>query len=127
MPAMLIAGAAGVWLFYVQHQFEDTYWAPGEQWDYATAAVEGSSYYRLPRVLEWITGNIGYHHVHHLSPKIPNYLLRNCHQENPQFQRVRTLSMLESVKTFSLKLWDEDNRRLITWRQLRQLGGTKAA
>ena len=121
MPAMLLAGAAGVWLFYVQHQFEDTYWAPGGQWDYATAAVEGSSYYRLPRLLNWMTGSIGFHHVHHLSPKIPNYLLRTCHEENPQFQRVRTLTMWESVRTFSLKLWDEENQRLITWRQLRQI------
>jgi omega-6 fatty acid desaturase (delta-12 desaturase) len=121
LPAMFIAGAAGVWLFYVQHQFEETYWAPGGEWDYATAAVEGSSYYRLPRVLEWVTGSIGFHHVHHLSPKIPNYLLRKCHEENPQFQRAKTLTMWESVRTFSLKLWDEDHQRLITWRQFRHL------
>lgn len=120
LPAMLLAGAAGVWLFYVQHQFEETYWAPEGEWDYVTAAVAGSSYYRLPRVLEWVTGNIGFHHVHHLSPKIPNYLLRRCHEENPQFHRVKTLTMWESIRTFSLKLWDEENRRLIGWRQLRR-------
>jgi acyl-lipid omega-6 desaturase (Delta-12 desaturase) len=73
LPAMFMAGAAGIFLFYVQHQFEDTYWAEGEEWDYARAAVAGSSFYRLPRVLDWITGSIGFHHVHHLSPRIPNY------------------------------------------------------
>jgi omega-6 fatty acid desaturase (delta-12 desaturase) len=119
-PAMFLAGAFGVWLFYVQHQFEDTYWAQGKEWDYATAAVEGSSFYRLPRVLNWFTGNIGFHHVHHLSPKIPNYLLRQAHEENQLFQRARVLTMRESIKTFSLKLWDEESRRLIGWRDLRR-------
>jgi omega-6 fatty acid desaturase (delta-12 desaturase) len=119
-PAMFLAGAFGVWLFYVQHQFEDTYWSQGAEWDYATAAVEGSSFYRLPRVLNWFTGSIGFHHVHHLSPKIPNYLLRQAHEENQMFQRARVLTMRESIKTFSLKLWDEESRRLIGWRDLRR-------
>ena len=118
-PAMFLAGAFGVWLFYVQHQFEDTYWAEGKEWDYATAAVEGSSFYRLPRVLNWFTGNIGFHHVHHLSPKIPNYLLRKAHEENPLFGRAKVLTMAESIRTFSLKLWDEESRRLIGWRDLK--------
>jgi acyl-lipid omega-6 desaturase (Delta-12 desaturase) len=118
-PAMFLAGAFGVWLFYVQHQFEDTYWAQGTEWDYATAAVEGSSFYRLPRVLNWFTGNIGFHHVHHLSPKIPNYLLRKAHEENPLFGRAKVLTMAESIRTFSLKLWDEESRRLIGWRDLK--------
>jgi omega-6 fatty acid desaturase (delta-12 desaturase) len=118
-PAMMIAGAAGIWLFYVQHQFEDTYWAGGGEWDFATAAVAGSSFYRLPRMLDWITGSIGYHHLHHLSPRIPNYLLRRAHEENPLFHRVRVLTLRESVKTFSLKLWDEERGRLIRWRELR--------
>ncbi len=120
MPAMLMAGAAGVWLFYVQHQFEDTYWAQGADWDYASAAVEGSSFYRLPRVLDWMTGSIGFHHVHHLSPKIPNYLLRRAHEENALFQHAKTLTVWQSIRTFSLKLWDEENRRLIGWRELRR-------
>src|SRR5262245_36470522 len=118
-PAMLIAGAMGVWLFYVQHQFEDTYWAKGAEWDYATAAVEGSSFYRLPRVLNWFTGSIGFHHVHHLSPKIPNYLLRKAHEENQLFSRAKVLTMAESIRTFSLKLWDEESRKLIGWRDLK--------
>lgn len=121
LPAMFLAGAAGIFLFYVQHQFEDTYWAEGEEWDYARAAVAGSSFYRLPRVLDWITGSIGFHHVHHLSPRIPNYLLRRAHEENPLFQQARVLTMWESIRTFSLKLWDEERRRLIGWRELRQL------
>ena len=119
-PAMFLAGAFGVWLFYVQHQFEDTYWAQGAEWDYATAAVEGSSFYRLPRVLNWFTGSIGFHHVHHLSPKIPNYLLRQAHEENQMFARAKVLTMAESIRTFSLKLWDEESRRLIGWRDLRR-------
>jgi acyl-lipid omega-6 desaturase (Delta-12 desaturase) len=121
VPAMMIAGAAGIWLFYVQHQFEDTYWASAPEWDYATAAVDGSSFYRLPRVLDWITGSIGFHHVHHLSPRIPNYNLRKCHEENAVFHRARVLTMWESVRTFSLKVFDEERKRLIGWRELRRL------
>ncbi len=120
-PAMFIAGAAGIWLFYVQHQFEDAYWAQSPEWDYASAAVEGSSFYRLPRVLDWITGSIGFHHVHHLSPRIPNYTLRRCHEENPLFQRARVLTVWESVRTFSLKVFDEERKRLVGWREVRQL------
>ncbi|MEK7380767.1 MAG: fatty acid desaturase [Gemmatimonadota bacterium] len=118
-PVMFLAGAAGIYLFYVQHQFEDSYWEVNPVWDYAAAAVQGSSFYRLPRVLDWITGSIGFHHVHHLSPKIPNYNLRKCHEENTLFHQARVLTMWESVKTFSLKLWDEDERRMLRWRDLR--------
>jgi acyl-lipid omega-6 desaturase (Delta-12 desaturase) len=121
LPAMTIAGAAGVWLFYVQHQFEDAYWAGEGEWDYAAAAVKGSSFYRLPKVLEWFTGHIGYHHVHHLSPRIPNYLLPRAHRENPVFQQAPTLTLWQSVRTFSLKLWDEERRKLIGWRELKTL------
>ena len=118
-PVMFLAGAAGIYLFYVQHQFEDSYWEVNPVWDYTAAAVQGSSFYRLPRVLDWITGSIGFHHVHHLSPKIPNYNLRKCHEENTLFHQARVLTMWESVKTFSLKLWDEDQRRMLGWRDLR--------
>jgi omega-6 fatty acid desaturase (delta-12 desaturase) len=119
LPAMFIAGAAGIWLFYVQHQFEDTYWAKPPVWDYATAAVAGSSFFRLPRVLDWFTGSIGYHHIHHLSPRIPFYNLRKCHDENPAFGVAPKLTLAESWRTFRLKLWDEDQGRLIGWRELR--------
>jgi omega-6 fatty acid desaturase (delta-12 desaturase) len=119
LPAMFLAGAFGIWLFYVQHQFEDTYWARPPQWDYVTAAVAGSSYFRLPKVLDWFTGYIGYHHVHHLSPKIPFYNLRKCHEENPVFQMARQITLGESFRTFRLKLWDEERGHLIGWRELR--------
>jgi omega-6 fatty acid desaturase (delta-12 desaturase) len=108
-----IAVPAGFWLFYVQHQFEDTYWETHDTWDYRTAALHGSSYYRLPRVLEWITGSIGLHHVHHLDPKIPNYHLRLCHDSTPQFRAIPELTIRGSLRTVSLKLWDENQRRLV--------------
>jgi omega-6 fatty acid desaturase (delta-12 desaturase) len=114
-PTVLLAAAAGIWLFYVQHQYERAYWASGAAWDYETAAVSGSSFYRLPRVLDWMTGSIGFHHVHHLSPRIPNYLLRRAHEENPYFHRAYRLTLGESVRTFSLKLWDEERGRMVGW------------
>ena len=117
VPIMLIASAAGTWLFYVQHQFERTYWEHTPEWSYVLAAMQGSSYYKLPRVLQYFTGNIGFHHIHHLSPRIPNYLLERCHNENPIFQRVATLGIRESFATASLVLWDEDNRRLVSFRE----------
>ena len=118
-PILLIAGATGNWLFYVQHQFEDAYWEPHEGWDYAEAAIRGASYYRLPRVLEWMTGRIGLHHVHHLDPKIPNYHLRRCHEENGILQAVTVLTVRESLRTASLRLWDADQGRMIGFRELR--------
>jgi omega-6 fatty acid desaturase (delta-12 desaturase) len=121
LPIFLLSGSAGVWLFYVQHQFEDAYWRGGEDWDYATAAVYGSSYFRLPKVLQWFTGNIGFHHVHHLSPKIPNYRLEKCHRENPTFQKVVTLTLRESIRTLGLRLWDEESGRMVTFGHLRRL------
>ncbi|HEV8599377.1 MAG TPA: fatty acid desaturase [Gemmatimonadales bacterium] len=121
LPVVLISGTIGVWLFYVQHQFEDAYWRDSEDWDYATAAVAGSSYFRLPKVLQWFTGNIGFHHVHHLSPKIPNYQLERCHRENPTFQKVTTLTLWQSIRTLGLKLWDEESGRMVGFRHLRRL------
>ncbi len=119
-PVFMIGGAAGIWLFYVQHQFEDTYWAGEGEWNYATAAIQGSSYLKLPRPLEWITGYIGVHHVHHLSPRIPNYFLRRCHEENPMFHSVRVITLGESLRTIRLKLWDEDARELVSFREFRR-------
>ena len=121
LPVFFLSGSAGVLLFYVQHQFEDAYWRASPEWDYATAAMMGSSYFRLPKVLQWFTGNIGFHHVHHLSPKIPNYSLERCHRENPTFQRVHTLTLAESIRTLRLKLWDEESGRMVGWRELRRL------
>jgi omega-6 fatty acid desaturase (delta-12 desaturase) len=112
-PVYMIAGSAGIWLFYVQHQFEDTYWREHVEWDYATSAMQGSSYYRLPRVLEWMTGSIGLHHVHHLDPRIPNYNLRGAHESSAEFSKVPTLTIRDSLRSVSLKLWDETENRLV--------------
>jgi omega-6 fatty acid desaturase (delta-12 desaturase) len=115
MPAALLAGAAGVWLFYVQHQFEGTYWRDGGEWSYLDAALEGSSYLDLPNVLQFFTGNIGLHHVHHLSARIPNYNLQRAHDHNPIFQSVPRLSLWDGMRAPRLKLWDEDRGRLVTF------------
>jgi acyl-lipid omega-6 desaturase (Delta-12 desaturase) len=114
-PTVFFAAAAGIFLFYVQHQYERAYWATGASWDYATAAVGGSSFYRLPRVLDWMTGSIGFHHVHHLSPRIPNYYLRRAHEENVYFHQAHRLTLRESVRAFSLKLWDEERGCMVGW------------
>ena len=113
LPITMISGALGIWLFYVQHQYENTYWRKGEEWEYVTAAVMGSSYLKLPRLLQWFTGNIGFHHIHHLSPKIPNYKLEQCHNETPMFQEAVVLGIWESLKTGSLKLWDEQKQKMV--------------
>jgi omega-6 fatty acid desaturase (delta-12 desaturase) len=113
LPILLVAGAAGVWLFYVQHQFEDAYWERQETWDADEAAVRGSSFYDLPRWLHWLTGNIGYHHIHHLAAKIPNYRLRECFESSPLLQRAPRLTIRESFRCARLKLWDEESRRLV--------------
>jgi omega-6 fatty acid desaturase (delta-12 desaturase) len=118
-PAALLAGAAGVWLFYVQHQFEDTYWESADDWSYADAALRGSSYLRLPKVLQFFTGNIGLHHVHHLSARIPNYNLQRAHDDNPVFHDVPTLSLWDGIRAARLKLWDADRRRLVTFAEAR--------
>ncbi|NUM52068.1 MAG: fatty acid desaturase [Candidatus Hydrogenedentes bacterium] len=120
MPVLLLAAGAGAWLFYVQHQFEDVYWARDNEWDYVAACMQGSSYYRLPRVLQWFTGNIGFHHIHHLSAKIPNYFLEKCHKENPIMQRVHQLSLWSSLRCMRFRLWDEEKRQLITFAQYRR-------
>ena len=102
LTVLMIAGSVGVWLFYVQHQFEIAYWERRGQWDFVTAAITGSSFYKLPRVLQWFTGNIGFHHVHHLSPGIPNYNLEKCHKADPLFQDVQHVTLLSSLKILHL-------------------------
>jgi omega-6 fatty acid desaturase (delta-12 desaturase) len=121
---LLVAESIGVWLFYIQHQFEDTYWEATADWDFRAAALGGSSFYDLPRVLHWLTGSIGFHHVHHLASKIPNYRLRACFEQNPEFQQVERLTMLGSLKCARLALWDEQRRKLISFRTLRS-GGSR--
>jgi omega-6 fatty acid desaturase (delta-12 desaturase) len=118
---MGVAGSVGVWLFYVQHQFDGVYWARGDEWDYTSAALEGSSFYKLPKILQWFSGNIGYHHIHHLSSRIPNYNLERCHNSHPLFQAVKPVTLLSSFKSFTYRLWDEQRKRLITYRQLHEI------
>jgi acyl-lipid omega-6 desaturase (Delta-12 desaturase) len=113
LPLMTLSASIGVWLFYVQHQFEPTYWEHDERWVYDDAALAGSSYYRLPRLLQWATGNIGLHHVHHLNPRIPNYRLQEALGSVPELQRVTTLTLWESIRCVRLALWDERARKLV--------------
>jgi omega-6 fatty acid desaturase (delta-12 desaturase) len=116
---LMTAGSAGVWLFYVQHQFEDVYWERSEEWDYSTAALKGSSFYKLPKILQWFSGNIGFHHIHHLSPRVPNYHLEKCHKSEPLFQTVKPVTLLSSFKCFTFRLWDEQRQRLVGYDILR--------
>jgi acyl-lipid omega-6 desaturase (Delta-12 desaturase) len=117
---LFLTSAIGVWLFYVQHQFEDTYWRPSADWDFHAAALEGSSFYDLPRFLHWLTGSIGFHHIHHLASKIPNYRLRACFDENPELQRrAKRITLWGSLKSVRLALWDETTQRLVSFRRSR--------
>jgi omega-6 fatty acid desaturase (delta-12 desaturase) len=115
VPIMVVAAAIGSWLFFVQHQFEDAYWQPHESWEFTRAALEGSSYYRLPRVLQWFTGNIGFHHIHHYDSRIPNYNLPDCYAAEPAFQQAITLGIRDSFKCIRLKLWDPRRERMVTF------------
>jgi omega-6 fatty acid desaturase (delta-12 desaturase) len=119
--AMTIAGATGLWLFYVQHQFENVYWERSEHWDFTAAALQGSSYYKLPRVLQWISGNIGFHHIHHLNPRIPNYNLQRCHESHELFQQAPTITLRSSLKSLRFRLWDEQGRKLVGFAHIREL------
>ncbi|MCI0534171.1 MAG: fatty acid desaturase [Verrucomicrobiales bacterium] len=119
LTVLMVAGSAGLWLFYVQHQFEGVYWERRADWDYITAALQGSSFYKLPKVLQWFSGNIGFHHIHHLSPRIPNYHLEKCHQGDPLFQRVSPITLFSSLKSLTFRLWDEPRRKLVGYDHLR--------
>ncbi len=118
-PTLMLAGSAGIWLFYVQHQFEDAYWEDSGNWTYADAALRGSSHLKLPTVLQFFSGNIGLHHVHHLNSRIPNYNLQRAHNENEIFHGVPTLSLADGLRAIRLKLWDEDHRRMVTFAEAR--------
>jgi len=120
LPVLALGASVGVWLFYVQHQFEGVYWERHERWDYLDAALKGSSYYHLPPVLQWFTGNIGFHHIHHINARIPNYNLEKCHRENPQFQQVKELTLLSSLRSLKLRLWDEERRELVGFAEAAQ-------
>jgi omega-6 fatty acid desaturase (delta-12 desaturase) len=112
------AGAVGLWLFYVQHQFEGAYWARSKDWNYTAAALQGSSFYKLPRILQWFTGNIGFHHIHHLSPRIPNYHLQRCHEADPYFETIKPVTLFASLKSLGFRLWDEKRGVFVGFRHL---------
>lgn len=118
-PILLIGNSIGVWMFYVQHNFEGTYWERQENWDFLSAGMRGSSFYQLPAILQWFTGNIGFHHIHHLSPRIPNYKLQSCYEENAIFQ-VKPLTILTSLKSLRLRLWDEERKQLVGYQILKR-------
>ncbi len=120
-PVIFVAGAIGLWLFYVQHDFEGVYWARHKDWDQMRAAMEGCSYYKLPKILQWITGNIGLHHIHHIRPGIPNYNLQQCYDETPALQNIIPLTISKSLKTPWLNLWDEKQHKLISFSSLEAL------
>ena len=119
VPVLLLGTSAGVWMFYVQHNYEGSYWERQEKWDFYKAAMNGSSLYELPAILQWFTGNIGFHHIHHLGPRIPNYKLQECLKENPVFQ-VKSLNMWSSLKTLRLRLWDEATQQMVGWERLKK-------
>jgi omega-6 fatty acid desaturase (delta-12 desaturase) len=119
LPILFGAFVAGIWLFYIQHQFDGVYWARREDWNHVDASILGGSYYRLPAVLNWFTGNIGFHHVHHLNARIPNYLLRKCHQQVPAFQQTPTVGFWAAFRALRYRLWDEQRRCLVGYRALR--------
>ena len=116
---LFVAALLGIWLFYVQHQFEDSYFENKDEWDYVKAAIDGSSYYQLSKPLQWLTGNIGFHHVHHLSPRVPNYYLETVHETNPSLQQVTTITLRTSLKALRFRLYDENQKTFISFRELK--------
>jgi acyl-lipid omega-6 desaturase (Delta-12 desaturase) len=120
LPMLFFSGSFGIWLFYVQHHFEDSYFEKDEEWDFVKAAVEGSSFYQLPKWLQWITGNIGYHHVHHLSPRVPNYHLEEVHNNHIPLKSVPTVTIRSSLQALKYRLWDEENRQFIRFQAIKK-------
>ncbi|XQY91172.1 fatty acid desaturase [Metabacillus sp. HB246100] len=121
VPIFLISGSIGIWLFYVQHTFEDSYYEKNDEWEYVMAAVEGSSFYKLPKFLQWLSGNIGYHHVHHLSPRVPNYKLEEAHNNTQPLQHVPTITLSTSLKSLKFRLWDTQAKKFVGFNQLSKL------
>lgn len=125
--AMTVAGATGLWMFYIQHQFQGVYWERNDKWNYTLAALRGSSYYKLPKVLQWISGNIGFHHIHHLSPRIPNYNLQRCHESDPRFAEVTSITLLSSLQSLKFRFWDEQAKQLVGYAHIRKLVADRRA
>ena len=126
LPIIMMAASAGMWLFYVQHQYEDVYWTRHESWDMTRAGLEGSSYYKLPKALQWIVGNIGFHHIHHVKANIPNYNLQRCYNEVLALQAAMPLTFRKSLKSLWLNLWDEQKQKLVSFRSIRMLPRMKS-
>ncbi|SFD69089.1 omega-6 fatty acid desaturase (delta-12 desaturase) [Lentibacillus persicus] len=121
MPIIFIAGSLGIWLFYVQHQFEDSYFENEDEWDFVKAAVDGSSYYKLPKLLQWLTGSIGFHHVHHLSPRVPNYHLEKAHESTPPLKQATTITLASSLKSIRFRLYDEASKSFVSFKEVKEL------
>jgi acyl-lipid omega-6 desaturase (Delta-12 desaturase) len=126
VPVVALGAAIGSWLFYIQHQYEDAYWRPKESWDFTRSALDGSSYYHLPPILQWFTGNIGFHHIHHLNSRIPNYHLPACYAAEPAFREGPTFGLWESLRCMSLKLWDERSQRMVGFKEAHAIGAATA-
>ena len=124
LPILFFAAVGGVWLFYVQHQFEDVYWERDKAWNFEAAALQGSSYYKLPGILRWFSGNIGYHHVHHLNSRIPNYFLNQCHRIIAQHVEIKPITLMKSLKSLKCRLWDEKKAKLVGFSALKNLAVT---
>lgn len=123
LPILFLSHMVGIWLFYLQHQFEGVYWARGDTWNHLKASIQGGSYYRLPAVLRWFTGNIGFHHVHHLNALIPNYQLSKCHQQIPVLRKTSAIGFWSGFKSLRFRLWDEERRSLVSFRSLKSITG----
>ncbi len=121
LPVLWIADIAGVWLFYVQHQFGNAYWAHDDTWDFYSGGLKGSSFYKLPGILRWFSGNIGFHHVHHLRPRIPNYFLKKAYEEVPELQQKEAITLKTSLKSLSLRLWDDKTRQMVSFKTAKNL------
>lgn len=121
LPILFIAGGLGIWLFYVQHQFEDSYFENEDEWDFVKAAVDGSSYYKLPKIFQWLTGSIGFHHVHHLSPRVPNYNLEKAHEETPPLKKATTITLLSSLQAIRFRLYDEDRKTFVSFSEVKSI------
>lgn len=119
-PIFMISGSLGIRMFYIQHTFEDSYFEEDEHWEYVKAAVEGSSFYKLPKVMQWLTGNIGFHHVHHLSPRVPNYKLEIVHNNTEPLQNVPAITLATSIKSLKFRLWDEEGKKFVDFTHLKK-------
>lgn len=121
LPVIILAAAIGGWLFYIQHQFEDAYWRRKDDWDFHAAAVSGSSYYKMPRILQWFTGNIGLHHIHHLCSRIPNHRLEECFNALPELNGVtKRITLRDSLNCWRFSLWDEEKGVMVGFRDIRR-------